>query len=296
MLKLPDKIRESITGIIFISPAIVLFLVFVVAPAFYAFLLGFTDQHLLMPESANVIGLKNYNELLKSTLFVKSLINTSLFAILIVLLQGSLALFLALLIDKKLRATNFFRSAFFAPTIMSLVVISVLWAFLLNPSVGLINAIIGRFGIPAQGFLSNENQALYSIVAISIWQGVGMQMMIFLAGLQDIPEDLYSSARVDGISKFKQFTHITWPLLRNTTLFVIVTTSIYAFKIFIQPFILTQGGPNDSTTTMVMFIYNQGFIAHRTGLSSAAAILFFIIVLCLSLFQKKFIGEGKFYD
>ena len=249
-----------------------------------------------MPEAASFIGLTNFIDVIKSDLFRTCLKNTALFTIAVVFLQAGLALFLAVLVDRKLRMTSLYRSAFFSPTIMSMVVVSVLWAFLLNPSVGMVNSMLTKIGIAPQPFLTSEGQALWVIVGISVWQGLGMQMMIFLAGLQDIPEDLYEAARIDGISTFSQFTHITWPLLRNTTIFVVITTSIYAFKLFVQPFVMTQGGPNDATRTLVMFIYEQGFTAHRAGFSSAAAIIFFLIVLGISFAQKKIIKEHRYYD
>ncbi len=288
--------KQKLAGVVLTLPAIALFALFIVAPALYALWLGFTDRHLLMPEAASFIGAGNYRELFSSTGFLHALKNTALFAAAVVVLQTTIALLLALVIDKRVRLTSFYRSAFFSPTIMSLVVISVLWTFLLNPSVGMINTLIGKVGIPPQGFLTSESQALWVIVFVSIWQGVGMQMMIFLAGLQDIPEDLYEAARIDGISHWGQFWHITWPLLRNTTIFVVVTTMIYAFKLFVQPYVMTQGGPNDATRTLVMFIYDQGFTSHRAGFSSAAAITFFVIVLGLSLAQKTLVKEKRFYD
>ncbi len=288
--------RQKLSGILLTLPALIFFSLFVIGPALYALWLGFTDRHLLMPEASRIVGITNYLDVATSELFRICLKNTALFAVAVVFLQGGLALFLAILVDRKLRLTSVYRSAFFSPTIMSMVVVSVLWAFLLNPSVGMVNTILQKVGLPAQGFLTSESQALWVIVGISVWQGLGMQMMIFLAGLQDIPEDLYEAARIDGVSAFKQFAHITWPLLRNTTTFVVITTSIYAFKLFIQPFVMTQGGPNDATRTLVMFIYEQGFVAHRVGFSSAAAIAFFLIVLLLSLVQKKLVKERRFYD
>ncbi len=288
--------RHKLSGIALTAPALMLFAFFVIAPALYALLLGFFDRHLLMPEAAAFVGIDNYVELIGSDLFHICFSNTAIFVVSVVILQGGLALLLALLIDKRLRLTSFYRSAFFSPTIMSMVVVSVLWTFLLNPSVGMINKVMVNMGIPPQGLLTDENQALWLIVLVSAWQGVGMQMMIFLAGLQDIPEQVYEAARIDGVGAFKQFTHITWPLLRNTTMFVVITTSIYAFKLFIQPFVMTQGGPNDSTRTLVMYIYEQGFISYRAGLSSAAAITFFLIVLMLSITQKKLVEEHRFYD
>ena len=165
----------------------------------------------------------------------------------------------------------FFKVAFFAPVVMSLVVISILWLYLLNPNNGLLNALLNKIGISSQPFLTSPKQAMYAIVFVSAWQGAGYQMLLFLGGMQNIPQDIYEAAELDGFSKWAQFRYITMPLLKPTALFVLLTTLISAFKLIVQPMVMTQGGPLNSTITMVYYIYQQGFTDRLVGYSSSIA-------------------------
>ena len=222
-------------------------------------------------------------------LAASALKNTVYFTVIVVPCQCALALALALLVSKKFRGVAVFRTMYFAPQLTSMVVISVLWSVLYNanPNTGLINSILVSLGMSPIKFLSDASTAMNSIIFMSAWQGAGYQMMIFLAGLQGIPRDQYEAASVDGATKFKQFLYITLPGLKGTIKYVIMITMIQAMKLFTQPYIMTQGGPKNSTKTLVYYIYTQGFQKGNFGYACSIAAVFFVIVVCMSMAMKK---------
>lgn len=279
--------KESATGIAFVAPALILLLVFLVIPFILTIYYGFTDYNLLKPDEKTLIGVQNYIKLFQDKVFLKSILNTFTFVILVVPLQVCLALGLALLINKKMRGVSIFRMAFFAPTVLSLVVVSILWSYIFNPNNGLLNAMLEMVGISAQPFLTSPKQAMICIVILSAWQGCGFQMMIFLAGLQDIPVYLYEAAEVDGANRFQKFRSITLPGLRNISTFVSLSIVISAFQLLVQPMMMTQGGPQNSTMTIVYEIYQTGYKFRNVGYGSAMACIFTIMVLIITLIQRK---------
>ena len=222
--------------------------------------------------------------------FMKSLVNTLVFVLVIVPCQGGLALVLAVLVNNKnLKGKNAFRTIFFAPVATSMAVVAIVWVFLYNPQQGMINSFLsnisgGRIG--PVNWLIDTNTAMLSLIIVSIWQSAGFQMVIFLAGLQQIPEYLYESARIDGASSTQQFWTITFPLLRNTTVFVIISTTILAFRVFTQVDVMTKGGPLEATSSIVYYIVQQGFRQQHIGYASAITMVFFIFVLCIAGIQK----------
>ncbi len=221
-------------------------------------------------------------------LFWKSLKNTIYFAGIVAPLQGGFALLLALLVNSKLRGRIFFRTVYFLPVVTSMVVVSILWIFMYQES-GLVNVVLGSVipGYQPISFLGNTTTAMPAIMVMSIWQGVGFHMLIWLSGLQTIPGELYEAAKVDGADTWKQFQHVTWPGLRKTFIFILVTISIAALGLFTQINVMTQGGPLDSTTTLVYHAYREGFRNQRIGYSSAIAIVFFAIVVTVSIVQRR---------
>ena len=225
------------------------------------------------------VGLKNFIKLAQDTVFRKSIINTFVFVLLVVPLQVGLGLGLALLINKKLKGISIFRLAFFAPTVLSLVVVSILWSYIYNPNNGLLNSLLGSVGIGPFKFLNDPNTAMLCIVILSAWQGCGFQMMIFLSGLQDIPAYLYEAAAVDGATPFQQFTNITLPGLKNITTFVGLAIVVSAFQLIVQPMMMTGGGPQNSTMTIVYEIYQTGFKYNQMGYGSAMALVFTVMVI-----------------
>ncbi|WP_212905392.1 carbohydrate ABC transporter permease, partial [Clostridium polyendosporum] len=237
------KLKETILAYLFLSPALIGICTFILIPIALSISYAFTDYYLLKPNDIHFIGLENFKNMAVDDMVISSFKNTLHFVILVIPIQVGLALGLALLINKKFKFNTFFRVAFFSPVVMSLVVVSILWMTLLNPSSGLVNTMLQKFGLPGQPFLTSTGQAMNTIVLMSAWQGAGYQMMIFLAGLTNIPADMYEAASIDGATKLEQFRYITLPSLKPTMAFVLITTMIGAFKLIVQPMVMTSGGP-----------------------------------------------------
>lgn len=261
------------------APAVILLFVFLFVPFIMTLGYSFTNYNILKPDAMKFVGLKNFIKLAQDTVFRKSIINTFVFVLLVVPLQVGLGLGLALLINKKLKGISIFRLAFFAPTVLSLVVVSILWSYIYNPNNGLLNSLLGSVGIGPFKFLNDPNTAMLCIVILSAWQGCGFQMMIFLSGLQDIPAYLYEAAAVDGATPFQQFTNITLPGLKNITTFVGLAIVVSAFQLIVQPMMMTGGGPQNSTMTIVYEIYQTGFKYNQMGYGSAMALVFTVMVI-----------------
>ncbi len=285
--------KENLTGLAFIAPAVILLTVFLLIPFLLTLGYSFTNYNILKPQDMRIIGLSNFIKLTKDTVFHKSILNTFVFVILVVPLQVCLALGLALLINRKLRGISIYRLAFFAPTVLSLVVVSILWTYIYNPNNGLLNALLGSLGVGPFKFLNDPATAMVCIVILSAWQGCGFQMMIFLSGLQDIPAHLYEAAEMDGASKMQQFFHITLPGLRNIAVFVSLNIVVSAFQLIIQPMMMTGGGPQNATMTIVYEIYQTGFRYNQMGYGSAMALVFTVIVLVISLIQNKITAKSN---
>ncbi|MDY4761497.1 carbohydrate ABC transporter permease [Streptococcus hyovaginalis] len=290
------KTKESIMGYLFLSPAMVILGLFLFLPTLLSIYYAFTNYYLLTPGATTFIGLENFKKLFSDPLFMQSLKNIGQFVIFIIPLQLGLALSLALLVNNNRKSTIFFKIAFFAPVVMSLVVVSVLWLVLLNPSSGLINSMLDVIGINPQPFLTSPKQAMYVIIIVSAWQGAGYQMLIFLAGLQNIPSSLYEAASIDGASKWKQFINITLPMLKPTSILILTTTLIDAFKLVIQPMVMTQGGPLNSTLTPVYYIYRTGFTDRSVGYASSITVIFGAIIIIFTLLQRKLTGDEGYYE
>ena len=289
---------ESRLAWLFASPALILLIVFVIAPFVMAIIFSFTNQRLVPgPNPTEFVALRNFTRLIDDKRFIRALLNNFLFVGVVVPVQTTLALLLAVLINQKLKFVNFFRTIYFSPVAITMVVVSVVWAFLYEASAnGTINQFVnfisfGRIG--AQDWLGDNRLAFGAIMLLSIWQGVGFQMVIFLAGLQEIPYSLYEAAQIDGATVRQQFFNVTLPMLRNTTLFVIVSTTILAFQLYAQVEVLTRGGPQNSTQTMVFYTKVMGFEQGRIGYASAITVIFFVIVLAISLIQRKVLSEDR---
>ena len=283
------KRDERVAAYIFVAPAVILLIAFLVVPMIYTVYFSGFKYQIMRPDAMKFIGFENYQKLFSDKNFWLALKNTVYFTVIVVPCQCVLALALALLVSKKFRGVAVFRTMYFAPQLTSMVVISVLWSVLYNanPNTGLINSILVSLGMSPIKFLSDANTAMNSIIFMSAWQGAGYQMMIFLAGLQGIPRDQYEAASVDGATKFKQFLYITLPGLKGTIKYVIMITMIQAMKLFTQPYIMTQGGPKNSTKTLVYYIYTQGFQKGNFGYACSIAAVFFVIVVCMSMAMKK---------
>ncbi|WP_404406413.1 carbohydrate ABC transporter permease [Jeotgalibacillus malaysiensis] len=278
-------------GFLFSLPALLLLFTFLILPVGLAFVYSFMEYNMLNPAAKEFSGLNNYTRLLQDAAFYTALKNTMYFTAVVVPLQCAVALGLALLINKKVKTAVIGRVFFFSPVVTSMVVVAILWTFLYNVDSGLINSGLNFFGIPDQPFLLSENQAMNSIIFMSVWQGAGFQMMIFLAGLKEVPETLYEAAEIDGANAWQKFLNVTLPSLKNVTGFVLMITTIQAFRLFIQPYVMTNGGPSDSTKTLVFMLYENGFQFRDVGYSSAIAVVFFLVVVTVSLILKKVLKQ-----
>ncbi len=275
--------KDHYTAWAFAAPALMLMLIFLVIPFFIAIYYSLTNARLVSgPLHTNFVGLANYIHMLGDDSLHRALLNNSVFGIVMVPVQTGLALLLAILVNQKLRGMAVFRTIYFSPIVTPLVVVAVVWSFLYNPGQGLINEFIKAISFGHLGpynWLSNPELALPAIILLSIWQGVGFQMVVYLAGLQGIPESLYEAARVDGAGPWSQFWHITLPQLRNTIIFVLIATTILSFKLYTQVEVMTQGGPENATSTVVWYIVHQSIHNVRVGYASTVAVVFFLILL-----------------
>lgn len=287
--------RDNLDGWIFVAPFVVLVLVFFIGPLIASFLLSFKEYSLLDPVSmidAKWVGIDNYINAFKDPTFLKALTNTAEYSLGVVPIQLVIALFLAIVADGAVKGKAFFRTAYYIPTVTSTVAVSVMFLFLFKTD-GLFNKFLGLFGLPAINFFNNPKTALPSIMAMAIWSSVGLYMVIFMAGLQDIPADLYESASIDGASRAKCFFHITLPLLKPTVFFNFVVSLIGTFQVFDQSYVVSggNGGPVDSTMTVVLYIYRQGIREFKMGYACALAFILFVIIFILTIISKKFFGE-----
>ncbi len=255
------KKTEKISGMIMSAPAVLLLIGFLIIPIIYTVYYSFFTYQVMRPDNIVFSALDNYKKIFQDENFWLALRSTVYFTILVVPFQCILALALALLVSSKLKGVSIFRTMYFSPQVTSMVVIAILWTILYNSNVntGLINAFLGSIGFGPIDFLNNPKTAMNAIIFMSAWQGAGYQMMIFLAGLNGIPQEQYEAASVDGAGKIAQFLYVTLPGLSNTIKYVLMITIIQAMKLFTQPYIMTKGGPQNSTKTLVYYIYEQGF-------------------------------------
>ncbi len=291
MKKAVGKKSERTAAYIFVLPAVILLAAFLIYPALQTVRYAFTNYNIMRPDRITFCGLDNFIEIFQDKDFWKAFMNTLYFTVLVVPFQTVLALALALLISSRRKGVSIFRAAYFSPQVTSMVVVAILWTVMYNsnPESGLLNALLVKLGFEPSGFLNDPDTAMNSIIFMSAWQGAGYQMMIFLAGLQGIPRDQYEAASIDGAGKLKSFLYVTLPGLKNVIKYVVMITVIQAMKLFTQPYVMTKGGPQNSTRTMVYYVYEQGLQKRNFGYACAVAAIFFVIVVILSLGMKKLI-------
>lgn len=280
------KKRESILGMSFFGPALLLLIIFLFLPMILTLVFSFTDFFALNPALTHFTGLGNYIKVFQDEDFRRAFVNTILFVLIIVPLQGGGALLLALLVNKVSHGQKYFKVAFFVPVVMSLAVTATLWVQIYSPE-GILNSLLGLIGIPAQPFINSSSQALPSIAIMSAWQGVGYQMIIFLGGLQNINPALYEAAEMDHATGWQKFKDITFPAIKPLVVFVFITVTIGAFRMIVQPMVMTGGGPSHSTYTMVYDIYETGTVNWEIGLASTMAIVFAVFVMILTIIQNR---------
>lgn len=289
------KKNDSVIAWLFALPALLGLFCFVLIPFSLAIVLSFTNLRLGSPLPTEFVGFTQYQRILADTAFLHALKNNILFALIAVPLQTGLALMLALLINQPLRGMTIFRTLFFMPVVFPLSLIAVIWMLLLAPGPqGTLNSILEfiTLGIwQPRDFLHDPNWALPAIALTSIWQGVGFQMVILLAALQGIPTALYEAAKVDGASQRQQLLYITLPQLRNALIFVVLVTTILAFRLFDQVQIMTQGGPLYATTTVMYETVNTAFASQQVAKGAAMTVVFFTIVLLFTLLQRAIVKQ-----
>jgi len=284
--------NEFYTALICLFPSLVIGMAFVIIPIIMVVYLSFTKWD-LTSTTKEFVNFTNYIYLFKNPKFLKSISNTLYFSALKIPFDIIFSLFFALLLDKKIRGLRFFRAIYFAPVITSMVAVSAIWLWFYDPQFGLFNYIFKMIGLSPLKWLHDPNWAMPAIIIMSIWKGLGYNIVIFLAGLQNIPESYYEAADIDGASNWKKFEHITLPLLSPVTYFVVLISIINSFKVFTQISVMTpRGGPLYSTGVMVFYIYQQAFEGYKIGRASAAAMILFLGVLAITFVQKR-IGEKR---
>jgi multiple sugar transport system permease protein len=282
---------ESRAGLLFVAPALLLILVFFFTPVIAGFALSLTDFDLYTigdPHNLRFLAFRNYGELLGSSIFWTAFLNTLYFALVGGPLTVAVSLGAALLVNAKLtRWKSLFRTVYFAPVVTTLVAVAIVFKYLYHPRFGVINRALAALGIPGVDWLGNPKVAMLAIILLAVWRGFGYTMIIFIAGLQNIPDELYEAARIDGAGAWKQFRHITVPMLGPTFLFVGVVVAIGQMQIFAEPYVMTRGGPLNKTLTLVMLMYEQGFKFWRMGYAAAVAFILFLLIGGATLLQMR---------
>ncbi|HUX21104.1 MAG TPA: sugar ABC transporter permease [Spirochaetia bacterium] len=283
-LVLRAKREKWLHAYLFIAPIIVVFGLFRIYPSVQTLVFSFFKVNVVTKEYVP-IGLQNFERLLTDSTFIKSIVNTAIFAVSIVTVSTILGMVLAAMFNTNAKGSGVFRAIYFAPYITSTVAAAVVWGFLYDPKFGLFNYLLKMVGIPPQGWIADSKEALLSIVIFSIWKTIGYNIVIFIAGLQNIPDNYYEAATIDGAGPLTKFLKITMPLLASTTIFIVIYNTILALKVFDQVFVLTAGGPADASTVVVLQIYKQAFENYRFGYAAAMAFVLFVFLIVITVLQ-----------
>ncbi len=283
--------RAGRAGWLFIAPAITLIAVFFFLPVGASLLLSITDFDLYAvanPSNVRIVGTRNYTDLLQNPTFWLALKNTFYFALIGGPLTVATSLGAALLVNAKaVRFKTFFRTVYFLPFVTTLVAVAIVWRYLYHPQYGFLNYALGAVGIHPIDWLGDPRWAMPAIILLAVWKNFGYNMLIFIAGLQSVPEDLYEAAALDGAGAVRQFWHVTLPNLAPTFFFVGVVTMIGYFQLFAEPYVMTTGGPLGATTSLVLFMYEEGFRWWRLGVAASIAFLLFLIILVWTAIQLR---------
>jgi multiple sugar transport system permease protein len=286
--------NEAALAYLFLLPTLIGLVLFSLGPVIVGFLVSFTNWNILLPPQW--VGLQNYQTLIEQDLPHKVLWNTIYFTALNVPLNMAVALGVALLLNQQLRFAAFYRAVYFLPVVSSAVAASLIWTWLFSPNFGPINYFLESVGIPGPAWLGSTTWAMPAVIIMSVWKGFGTNMLIFLAGLQGIPQELEEAAMIDGANRWQRFWNVTWPLLTPTTFFVLVISCIVSFQVFEQVFVMTEGGPAYATTVLGLFIYLNAFRYNNMGYAASAAYVLFAIVLAITLAQFRLQARWTNYD
>ncbi|MEW6685666.1 MAG: sugar ABC transporter permease [Candidatus Edwardsbacteria bacterium] len=310
---------KKVYPLLYLLPALLIIVLFRLFPMVFSFCISLTDYGL--GGFRKFVVLQNYSKLLCEPKFWQSFLNTIYYVLGVVPLGLFIALFFALLLNQRIKALGLYRTIYFLPVITSLVAISIVWKWIFNPRIGLANYFLGLLGIPKclwleewsgifqillsplgiklPPLLAGPSIALCAIILMSIWHGLGYNVIIFLAGLQNIPKHYYEAAKIDGAGTWHSFWYVTWPLLSPTTFFVLLMTTITSFQMFIQVYMMegpTGGNPLGTTRVLVYYLYEKGFAEWQMGYATALAFVLFVIILCLTLVQRQILARRIHYQ
>ncbi|TWD79584.1 carbohydrate ABC transporter membrane protein 1 (CUT1 family) [Kribbella amoyensis] len=309
VMSLPERVREVApgpattppsrrlmrsrrrAGLLMVAPALLHSILWIGVPLVAAVVLSFTSYDVLTPP--RFVGLENFRDLLGDDVFRRAVLNTSVYTFFTVPVAMTIALLIALMLNAKLRGRAIFRTAIFIPQVTATIAVALVWLWIYDPRSGLANAVLSFLGLSGPNWLSSTDWAMPAVIVVGIWQGIGLKMLIYLAALQSLPTDLYEAASVDGASKVRQFFSLTVPLLKPATFFVFVTSVIGAFQSFDQVYILTDGGPANSTTMMTYEIYKSAFREFRMGYACAQSLVLFALLLVLTLVNRRITGGDR---
>ncbi len=292
--KRKNRTRYDKCAYVMIFPAYFIFTIFILVPIAVVFYYSITNFNLY--STPDIVGFKNYINLFTDSDFLTSIKNTLFYTIFTLFPQLALGLCVAVLLYRKSRLLPIFRTAFYIPNVMSMVCISMVWLWIYDPTFGVLNIILKAFGASTKQWLQDPKMAMFCIILMSIWKSCGYSMVIFLSGLTSIPDSLYEAASLDGGTALQKFWHITWPMLRPTTFFLLVTGVVNSFSVFEQVNIMTGGGPLKKTTTIVHQIYRRGFLEFKMGYASAMSVILLLFSMLITFFIFKYGSGGQDID
>ncbi len=287
------KGKSDKIGYLLVSPYLLHLCLFVGFPIVFCFVLVFHKWDIV--SEMEWVGLTNFSRLFQDKLFFKAILNTLTFLLVHIPLQLIIALFLAELLNQKLKIRGFFRASFFMPVVVSGVVITILWDQIYAQDTGMLNLILAKFGMPKMRWLTSPELAMPSIAIMATWKNVGLYIVLFLVGLQAVPKYLYEAADLEGASHWYKFTRITLPMINPTVYMVVILSTIGGFSLFIEPYVMTGGGPMNSTLSAVLYIYNQGFFFYHMGYAATLAFFFAAIIFAVIMIQRKVIEKESAY-
>jgi len=279
--------KQKVVPYLLVSPYIVHFFIFIAFPVVFSIVLTFHKWNIISP--MEYTGFANYIRLFQDALFLKSILNTLIFLVIHIPLQIIVALFLAEVLNQKIHLRGFFRAAFFLPVVVSGVVVTILWQQLYGFDTGLLNKILITLGFGKVGWLIDPKIAMPSIAIMATWKNVGLYIVLFLVGLQTVPKHYYEAADLEGATHWQKFFKITLPMINPTIFLVVILSTVGGFSLFIEPYVLTGGGPLNSTLSAVLYIYKQAFFYYHMGYSATLGLFFALIILSVVIIQKKFI-------
>ncbi len=279
--------RRNYIGYLFVTPYALHFAIFIGFPLVFSLVLLFHRWDIVSPMVW--VGLDNFVKLVHDNLFWQAMLNTGVFLLLHIPLQLAIALFLAIQLNERLKLRGFFRAAFFLPVVVSGVVIAILWDQLYAKDTGVLNALLAQIGLPKIGWLTEPKMAMPSIALMATWKNVGLYIVLFLVGLQSVPPQIYEAANIDGAGAWQKFWNVTLPMLNPTIFMVVILSTIGGFSLFIEPYVMTGGGPMNRTLSAMLYIYKQGFFFYHMGYAATLGFAFAVIVLMVVLVQRRLV-------